>query len=249
MASVLNAWAYIEAAEGHPTEAAIARLTHRSRRFVRTILARLTRLGLMTKGDPVYRNNRLQYVPRRVSWDLLPTEPIRTSTREPIRAKSLSITSFQKRIETSKLDFSPTGAEKAKTTAEPVNAKDLRNGELAEGLLEFLQRYFVGASALFLLLWASRGTKRDPGANRFVRDPRAYVLHCSQEFYKSFTWGQQQAIIKRTMSQSASRYAERDLHAEIGRLDDPNRGLALTNKGQAAYDRHRRQDEFPPLRR
>lgn len=241
MASVLNAWAYIEAAGGHPTEAAIARLTHRSRRFVRTILARLTRLGLMTKGDAIYRNNRLQYVPRRVNWDLLPTEPIRTSTREPIRAKSLSITSFQKRIETSKLDFSPTGRTKAK--AEPFNAKDMRNGELSEKLLEALQGF--GKAALFLLLWASRGTKRDPRANRFVRDPRAYVLHCAQAFYRSYTWGQQQAIMERFMNSNAGRSAARDLHAEI----DPNRGLALTDRGKILYARHKRRDEFPPLRR
>jgi len=92
----VNAWSWIEAAGDPPTEAKVATLTHRSRRFVRTILARLVRLGLMSKGAPVCRNNRLQYVPRCINWSLLPTEPIRSSTREPIRVKSLSITSFRK---------------------------------------------------------------------------------------------------------------------------------------------------------
>jgi hypothetical protein len=92
-AAVLNAWLYILASGTDPTEATVSKLCHMSRWFTRFILARVKEQGVLTRGKPIYKSNRLQHVPRIVHWEKLRlVEPPRTSTAQPPRVRFKDLT-------------------------------------------------------------------------------------------------------------------------------------------------------------
>ena len=96
--SVFNAWQRIAAAGTPPTEATVAALTGLGRRFVRLILKRLDRNGTgpLTRGKPIYLNNRLQHVARAAHWERLRATnrsgpvPANRSGRNAFRSKSFN---------------------------------------------------------------------------------------------------------------------------------------------------------------
>jgi hypothetical protein len=95
-ADIFNAWVRIARSGTPPTEATLAALTGRCRRFVRTILKRLDRNGSgpLTRDKPIYLNNRLQHVPRTAHWERLRATnrsgpvPANHSGRNAFRSKS-----------------------------------------------------------------------------------------------------------------------------------------------------------------
>jgi hypothetical protein len=192
--AVWNAWAYIEASGSHPTEASIARLTHRGRHFVRVILRRITAAGLMTKAEPVYRSNRLQYLPRVLNWDRLrkdPREPVRTSTVEPVRVKSLrskSLETFETHAENSLPSTSnPTPTAPSTPSPAPYRRADLAKPTIACTVLNALADRFGaekdrGGWPLLFLCWLTASWKKDPQGNRPVWHPAAYAVAAGHDF-------------------------------------------------------------------